>query len=597
MFTINFGTRSDDPQQPVVFPESVLHEHTMIYGGIGRGKSKLLEHLLRQLMNLGRPFCLIDPHGDLAEDLLAYIHHFPDKVSPNIRENLCYLEPSHPDWCFSFDPFVFRGAPEGFKEWFHARIKHVTRMIMKGETTPAPRLRRILPLFVAAVATPVDDLGTHLSLADIELLLHPGTPDCDTIVEEIAPRLSAIDRPKALGLQKLLSDRRRFDDQTDSTNNRLSGFLCQRVRDILSAPTATLDFREIVRRGTSVIVNLSTHEERFDREHADAFGEMLIRELVTAVQHPKREDRNRYHLIVDEASRFVSTDLALAFREARKWQLSLCLATQDVSSLNASAEGSDNALARAAGLANLKITFRQDDPADLEHLGKMMAYKRIDRSRKIIEVDRQVGWETKVTRSRGQTESEGENWHAGTSENERYSWPMTGANDGQRQTGTADTQGGGGSRSRGRTETEQEVLVPKYQVEQRDEGMKHPLNEQIADGIADVSELEKQYAMVQYAERPPIEFRVADVPDANRFCLPGTRQERLEEFKAEVSRRHPSLFRRSEIAINDDERLRKFLAAARQPQLQPSLVIEAQAVRAEPAYLDATEQPGCPIAF
>lgn len=46
--------------------------HTMIAGGIGMGKSKLLESLLRQLDTLDIGFVFIDPHGDTAEDLLVW---------------------------------------------------------------------------------------------------------------------------------------------------------------------------------------------------------------------------------------------------------------------------------------------------------------------------------------------------------------------------------------------------------------------------------------------------------------------------------------------------------------------------------------------
>lgn len=57
-----------------------LAVHLAVLGGSGSGKSKFLERLCRCRMEarLVRPegtgggFCLIDPHGDLSEDLLAY---------------------------------------------------------------------------------------------------------------------------------------------------------------------------------------------------------------------------------------------------------------------------------------------------------------------------------------------------------------------------------------------------------------------------------------------------------------------------------------------------------------------------------------------
>ena len=47
--------------------------HTHIIGSSGAGKSKFLEHLMREDIKAGRGFCLVDPHGDLYQNILKYI--------------------------------------------------------------------------------------------------------------------------------------------------------------------------------------------------------------------------------------------------------------------------------------------------------------------------------------------------------------------------------------------------------------------------------------------------------------------------------------------------------------------------------------------
>lgn len=44
-------------------------QHLYIIGQTGTGKSTLLQNLAQQDANAGTGFCLIDPHGDLAETL------------------------------------------------------------------------------------------------------------------------------------------------------------------------------------------------------------------------------------------------------------------------------------------------------------------------------------------------------------------------------------------------------------------------------------------------------------------------------------------------------------------------------------------------
>ncbi|MEJ8560024.1 type IV secretion system DNA-binding domain-containing protein [Yoonia sp. GPGPB17] len=60
--------RYKDPQ-PFVIAGSDRMQHCFICGMTGTGKSTLLLNLMYQDARHGTGFCLIDPHGDLAEDL------------------------------------------------------------------------------------------------------------------------------------------------------------------------------------------------------------------------------------------------------------------------------------------------------------------------------------------------------------------------------------------------------------------------------------------------------------------------------------------------------------------------------------------------
>src|SRR3954447_9288067 len=53
--------------------EEHVRAHMAVLGGTGSGKSKFLELFMRYLVRHRHGFCLIDPHGDLAEDVLAYV--------------------------------------------------------------------------------------------------------------------------------------------------------------------------------------------------------------------------------------------------------------------------------------------------------------------------------------------------------------------------------------------------------------------------------------------------------------------------------------------------------------------------------------------
>src|SRR3989338_6878194 len=80
-----FGIKRDDRRR-----------HLYIVGKSGVGKSKLLELLLRQDIAQGKGLCLMDPHGDVIEDILTFI--------PENRINdVCLIDPSASQYPASFN--------------------------------------------------------------------------------------------------------------------------------------------------------------------------------------------------------------------------------------------------------------------------------------------------------------------------------------------------------------------------------------------------------------------------------------------------------------------------------------------------------------
>ena len=65
-------------------------QHVYVIGQTGAGKSTLLRNLILQDIEDGRGVALIDPHGDLAADILEHI-------PPRRTGDVVYFDPSSPD--------------------------------------------------------------------------------------------------------------------------------------------------------------------------------------------------------------------------------------------------------------------------------------------------------------------------------------------------------------------------------------------------------------------------------------------------------------------------------------------------------------------
>src|SRR3977135_2969895 len=73
--------------------------HTHVIGSSGSGKSKFLEWMMRQDLKNRQGFCLIDPHGKLYDDVVAYCaRHVLDR-------EIVLLDVSSPDSIVGFNPF------------------------------------------------------------------------------------------------------------------------------------------------------------------------------------------------------------------------------------------------------------------------------------------------------------------------------------------------------------------------------------------------------------------------------------------------------------------------------------------------------------
>ena len=79
---------------PVRVAASARAAHMYVIGMSGKGKSKLLEYCLYQDIAAGHGCGLIDPHSQLADDLLRLLITQDILSDPDIRDKLIYVDPA-----------------------------------------------------------------------------------------------------------------------------------------------------------------------------------------------------------------------------------------------------------------------------------------------------------------------------------------------------------------------------------------------------------------------------------------------------------------------------------------------------------------------
>lgn len=308
--TILRVTTARSPERSFGIRQSDRLFHMYVVGQTGTGKSTLLINLARQDEEHRRGFCLIDPHGDLAERVArfaganAIYWDVADPACPFGHNPLSYLVPQ-------YRPLVASGLLDALKkQWSDAwgpRMEHLLRMALLALLEcPGSTLADIMPLFLDGdfrkdvISRIKDEHVKSFWTREYKALRYQNS------AEAIAP-----------------------------IANKLGGLLAHPVvRSALCTPKEPLRFRTLMDEGRSLIVNLA--KGRLGADTANVVGGVIVSTMAHAAysrESTPEELRRPYTLYVDEFHSFTTEALADMLSELRKYRLALVLTTQHGSQL------------------------------------------------------------------------------------------------------------------------------------------------------------------------------------------------------------------------------------------------------------------------
>ena len=78
--------------------------HLYIIGASGSGKTKFLEFLIQQDIQQRNGFAVIDPHGDLVEDIKGFLACYADYYGEEVFDRVVVVDPTDPKYTVGFNP-------------------------------------------------------------------------------------------------------------------------------------------------------------------------------------------------------------------------------------------------------------------------------------------------------------------------------------------------------------------------------------------------------------------------------------------------------------------------------------------------------------
>jgi hypothetical protein len=326
--------------------------HAAIFGASGSGKSKLLQSIFLQHLAKGHGVGLIDPHADLALDILKSLIASGFYREEAAFDNLLFLDFANG----SFVPFNVLNQPYDPHTTALNALEGMIRVWPELETAPL-----FQTLFLAAVTTLI---ACHLPITPyLYLLLTDGEFRSTCLTQVTDPLIHQTFRNyyEKLGREQVHA--------AGSTLRR--AFLLSYspiIRNALGQPDNWLDFRAIMNSGKSIIISLGGLEDETKR----LIGAMLMVAIEqAALSRVDISERRPFTLLVDEWGSFAAQDRTIAtiLSQCRKFGLRLYLAAQSLSQvsthrLSGALENCRLMIAFALGRASAEIQAKEIGFAD-----------------------------------------------------------------------------------------------------------------------------------------------------------------------------------------------------------------------------------------
>lgn len=323
--------------------------HTYVIGATGSGKTKFLESLIRQDLLAGRGVGVIDPHGDLIEDLKGFLASRAAELGERyLREQIVLVDLADPVQIVQFNPIEqLPGVSAGEQA---AELIGAFRKIwasswgVRMEDLLRNSLIALSEAGHALVSLPAFLTDREVRQTVLASLTHP-------IVRDYFQRY---DR---------LSERAQLS-WAEPVLNKINALLANdHVRALLAAPASTVNLRDVIDTGKVLLVKLDKGRLK---DSADLLGSLLLAKLQLAVF--ARSDlppaaRRPFALYVDEFQNFATSTFGVFLSESRKYGLSLTLAHQTLAQIG------EELVSLILGNVGLQVVFRVNR-RDAERLAK-----------------------------------------------------------------------------------------------------------------------------------------------------------------------------------------------------------------------------------
>lgn len=302
---IRFGMRDEDRRR-----------HMYVIGKTGVGKSRFLELLMTSDIELDKGFCLLDPHGDLADAVLQ-------RVPQRRVRDVIYIDPSNRDFPIAFNPLEYT---DNYEKRQHIAFFFISIFKKIFASDWNERMEHILRYIILALLETPDSnvLGINRILTDTQYRHRVIGQIKDPVV-------------KQFWANEFSSWNEQYSSQAIvPILNKVGQFVSNPIiRNMVGQQKNTLDFEKFMNEGKIVIINVS--KGKLGEDNAALLGSMFITKIQQAAlarANIKEEDRRDFYFYIDEFQNFATEAFKSILSESRKYRLNLTIVHQYIDQLS-----------------------------------------------------------------------------------------------------------------------------------------------------------------------------------------------------------------------------------------------------------------------
>jgi hypothetical protein len=299
--------------RPIYIERDDRRRHMYIIGKTGTGKTEFLKSMIIQDIMNGEGVAVIDPHGDLVEDILQVI-------PPKRAEDVILFDPSDYERPMGFN--IMEADTEQQKHFAANSLIGLMYKLFDPNKTGivGPRFEHAVR---NAMLTVMYEKGS--TLIEVMRVLTD-----QTYVQELLPKVEdPIIRRYWTDQIAQTSDFHK-SEVLDYITSKFGRFVTNKmIRNIIGQSESSFSFRKVMDEQKILLINLS--KGTIGEENSNFLGLVLVPKLLVAAmsrQDMPMSERKDFFFYVDEFQNFATPDFAQILSEARKYRLNLIVANQ-----------------------------------------------------------------------------------------------------------------------------------------------------------------------------------------------------------------------------------------------------------------------------